>query len=287
MAECTTNAYKNQKRRESRSRIREAIFVHEYVQTKYVHIYAEVAKLYNALNEAYPCKPDLRRTEEFRLWKNGIAIERSFPAIPVPKQKRRRYVHAPHKNIPLPMYVDDLNDLSDEGNQDSVPTTEIQSPQASLDSEKVMRLEIPLLTHTKKHLPESVQAPVEIPGEILETAMEEVIEQAPVEIPGEILETAMEEVIEQAPVEIPGEILETVMEEVIDESTDMLHPSLLDEVSPEVIDKIIAELREEPELRDIVAGLEQQIEIEESAELEIDISDLDDRLEDELQDILW
>ena len=267
MAECTTNAYKNQKRRESRSRIREAIFVHEYVQTKYVHIYAEVAKLYNALNEAYPCKPDLRRTEEFRLWKNGIAIERSFPAIPVPKQKRRRYVHAPHKNIPLPMYVDDLNDLSDEGNQDSVPTTEIQSPQASLDSEKVMRLEIPLLTHTKKHLPESVQAPVEIPGEILETAMEEVIEQAPVEI--------------------PGEILETVMEEVIDESTDMLHPSLLDEVSPEVIDKIIAELREEPELRDIVAGLEQQIEIEESAELEIDISDLDDRLEDELQDILW
>ena len=285
MAEYTTNEYKTQKRRESRSKIREAIFVHEYVQTKYVQIYAEVAKLYNSLNEAYPCKPDLRRTEEFRVWKNGITTQRAFPAIHVPKQKRRRYVHAPHKNIPLP--VDDLNHLSDEGNQDSVPTTEIQSPQASLDSEKVMRLEIPLLTHTKKHLPESVQAPVEIPGEILETAMEEVVEQAPVEIPGEILETVMEEVIEQAPVEIPGEILETVMEEVIDESIDTLHPSLLDEVSPEVIDKIIAELREEPELRDIVTELEQQIEIEESAELEIDISDLEDRLEDELQDILW
>ena len=46
-----------------------------------------------------------------------------------------------------------------------------------------------------------------------------------------------------------------------------------------IIDKIISELREEPELMDIVAGIE--------VGLDIDIPDLDDPLEDELENILW
>ena len=255
MTDSKSNAYKNQKRRESRSKIREALFVHEYVETKYFHIYEEVAKVYNALNETYPCKPDLRRTEEFRIWKNSIAMERSFPSIPVPRQKQRRYAHTPHNNIPLPLYVDHTSNLTvlpDEGNENSVPRTETESSpstpesiQTKLDSGKIMQLKIPLLTPAKKN-PDSVQTSVEM----------------------------------------PSEILETVMDEVIQESNDILHPSLLDEISPEIIDKIISELREEPELMDIVAGIEQRIEVEEVG-LDIDIPDLDDPLEDELENILW
>ena len=255
MSACNTNTYKNEKRRESRSKIREAIFVHEYTQTKYFHIYEEAANLYNSLNETYPCKPDLRRTEEFRSWKNAIAMERSVPITPVPRQKRHRYVHKPHRNIPLPLNVDPTSNLivlPDEPNENSVPRTEDQSspptpesPQTELNCDKIMQLRIPLLSPVKKN-PDSTQTSVET----------------------------------------PDKILETVTDEVIQESTDILQPSLLDEIAPEVIDKIISELRQEPELMDIVTGIEQRIELEEVG-LDIDIPDQADPLQDELENIFW
>ena len=264
MAEYNTNAYKNKKRRESRSKIREAIFVHEYVETKYLHIYEEAGKLYNTLNEAYPAKPDLRRTEEFRSWKNSIALDRSAPVTPIPRQKYRKYMHPPHRNIPLPYNVDhtsnlivlpderDENSVPSERDENSVPRAEVQispstpeSPQTELNSHKVMQLRIPLLSPGKKN-PDSVQTSVEM----------------------------------------PSKILESVTDEVIQESTDILHPTLLDEIPAEVIDKIISELRQEPELMDIVAGIEERIEVEEVG-LDIDIPDLDDPLQDELENIFW
>ena len=292
MTDSKSNAYKNQKRRESRSKIREALFVHEYVETKYFHIYEEVAKVYNALNETYPCKPDLRRTEEFRIWKNSIAMERSFPSIPVPRQKQRRYAHTPHNNIPLPLYVDHTSNLTvlpDEGNENSVPRTETESSpstpesiQTKLDSGKIMQLNTSNLTvlpdegnensvprtetESSPSTPESIQTKLDS-GKIMQLKI-------PLLTPAKKNPDSV-----QTSVEMPSEILETVMDEVIQESNDILHPSLLDEISPEIIDKIISELREEPELMDIVAGIE--------VGLDIDIPDLDDPLEDELENILW
>ena len=261
MAEKDLNMYKKQKRRESRSKIREAMFVNEYVETKYVHIYKEAAELYNNLNEIYPCKPDLRRTDEFRFWRNDIARERSIPVFRIPRQKQRKFMHTPHRNIPLSQRVDPTTSLivlPDVANQNSQPEspqaeTEIspstpQSPRTQPLHQKVMQLKIPLLTSSQKNS-KSLQTPVEA-------------------------------------IETPDETLETVTDEVIQESSDILHPSLIDDVSPEIIDKIIAELREDQELKDVVAEIEQQIEVEEVG-LDIDIPDLCDPLEDELENILW
>ena len=264
MAASNTSLYKKQKRREGRSKIREAIFVNEYVETKYLHIYEEAAELYNNLNEIYPCKPDLRRTDEFRFWKNDIARERSMPFIRMPRQKRRQFVHTPHRNIPLSQRVVNLVVQPHVENENSVP----ESPRAETESsppttesprtepirQKVMQLRIPLLASASRENP--LQTPVET-----------------IEAPVESVET-------------PDETLETVTDEVIQESCDILHPSLIDEVSPEIVDKIIAELREDPELTDVMAGIEQQIEVEEVG-LDIDIPDLCDPFEDELENILW
>ena len=183
----------------------------------------------------------------------------------MPRQKRRQFVHTTHRNIPLSQRVDptvSLIVLPDVGNENSVP----ESPRAETESspppsesprtesvrEKVMQLRIPLLTPSQRD-PNPLQTPVETPVESVET---------------------------------PDETLETVIDEVIQESSDILHPSLTDEIAPEIIDKIITELREDPELKDIVAGIEQQIEVEEVG-LDIDIPDLCDPLEDELENILW
>ena len=245
MAESNTTAYKKQKRRETRTNTREAIFVSDYIKSKYLHIYEEAAQEYNYLNQLYPCKPDLRRAVEYRLWKNNLARQQSSPPSKIPRQKHRQYIHAPHRNIPVSSQVDPTGSLivlPDAENQNPVP----ESPRS--EPEKIMQLRIPLITPTQT-VPKPQQTPTE-------------------------------------PVEAPTEAVEIITEEVIQEVSDTLHPSLMDEIAPEIVDKIIAELREDPELKDIIVGMEQQIETEEVG-LDIDIPDLPNPLEDELENLLW
>ena len=286
MAAQTTKVYKCEKRRETRSQTREAIFISEYVQNKYARIFEEAAEAYNNLNNKYPRKPDLRRTDEFRLWKISVS---SNPSGPFSKQKPRQYRHIAHRNIPLQQRADPTASLSVQPDVPESPPPESESspPPAKrprAEPEKIMMLRIPLLTPSQSE----PEAPVETPAESSESVTEEVIQEpeAPVETPAESYESVTEEVIQEpeAPVETPDESYESVTEEVIQQSSENLYPSLLDELSPEIIEKIIAELREEPAIKDVMA--EEQIEVEEVG-LEIDIPDLYDPLEDELANICW
>ena len=184
MAECTTNEYKSDKRRESRTKIRQAVFVNEYVEIKYFQIYKEAALLYNTINKKHPRKPDLRRTNDFRSWKNAIALKQDMPTTPIPRQKKRPYAHKPHADILLPINIDhtarlivlpdessqnstptteDQIVLPDESSQNSTPTTEDQSPSAEINNSKIMQLKIPLLTSNKK---KPRQTPVETPDKV-------------------------------------------------------------------------------------------------------------------------
>ena len=246
------------------------MFISDYVQTKYHHIYEEAAELYNNLNHLHPRKPDLRRTDEYRLWRNTIAQELSMPLIIKPRQKKRQFVHTTHRNIPLAIRVEPTSSLivlPDAENQNSAPERpppEIQSSPSPVESppaetptspppsesppsahihQKIMQLRIPLMTPSQNS-PKSVQTPVETPDEMVETVIDEGMQ------------------------------------------SDILYPSLMEEVAPEIIDKIIAELRQDPQLKDIVAGVEQQIQ-EEEVGLDIDLPDYSDPLEEELQNIFW
>ena len=69
MATKQINLYKKRIRQANNSRKRQALFIAEYVQTKYNEIYIEAAELYNHINVLYPKKPDLTRSDEFRNWK--------------------------------------------------------------------------------------------------------------------------------------------------------------------------------------------------------------------------
>ena len=93
MAELYTksNAYKNERRNKAKILTREALFVNEYVQTKYKDIYNEAAEMYNRLNKQYDKKPDLRKTLEFRIWKNQIAASKGQPVTYIPRPKMYTY----------------------------------------------------------------------------------------------------------------------------------------------------------------------------------------------------
>ena len=67
-----------------------------------------------------------------------------------------------------------------------------------------------------------------------------------------------------------------------------LDPSLLDQINPETIEKIIRELREDPNLQDLMNDVENTIQDETNTEeeiigLTIDLPELNDLLEEELQ----
>ena len=84
------NEYKKAKRNQSRANVRESLFIAEYVQNKYSNVYMEAAAMYNNLNKKHPRKPDLRRTAEFRAWKNNTKAQ-STGHIPRTKYKRAEY----------------------------------------------------------------------------------------------------------------------------------------------------------------------------------------------------
>ena len=271
MAEHTTNAYKNEKRRHERTLVREGMFISDYLKMKYEHIYNEAAALYNTINQIHPQKPDLRRTREYRLWKNNLASSRNMPSIIIPREKKRKLVHITHRNIPLSTTTDNptteipLTDLADYQSSPQTPEKSVKDKQIPT---MTMQLNIPLIQMpiTTK----SVQPPEEIPVESV---------QPPEEIPVESV---------QPPEEIP-------VESVIDEGDQMetFNASLINEIAPEVMEKIIADLQNDPNLKDIMDDIENQFNNEcrstveeELVGLDIDVCDLYDPLEEELLNIL-
>ena len=84
------------------------------------------------------------------------------------------------------------------------------------------------------------------------------------------------------------------MESVIDEGdqTETFNPSSINEIAPEVMEKIIADLQNDPNLKDIMSDIESQFNNEsqtnteeELVGLDIDVCDLYDPLEEELVNI--
>ena len=67
------NTYVQTWRRCKRYERRQALFVQEYVETKYRAIYDEVMEFYESVNVSYPTKYDLRKTGEFKKWKKSIS----------------------------------------------------------------------------------------------------------------------------------------------------------------------------------------------------------------------
>ena len=66
------NQYVRQWRVTERFRRRHNAFITEYVREKFGNIYHEARCFFNALNEMYPEKLDLRKTREYRNWKQSV-----------------------------------------------------------------------------------------------------------------------------------------------------------------------------------------------------------------------
>ena len=278
MAESELALYKKEKRRENRSKVRQALFISDYVFYKHFDIYQEAAQLYNEINRIYPRKPDLRRTEEFRVWKNGVTGQPSIRVKGKAMLKRQSYVFPAHANIPVIKYIDPSDSFT------VVVQPESQQPESQQPESP--QPESPQPESPQPESPQAESPQSESPGQRVKggKVMELKIPlMNPPTRPLVIQEVLQEDTLE--PPSIYTETLEIVTEEVLQEDT-TLEPSLHEEISPEIIEKIINELHQDPGLKDIITSVEEQIELEQVG-MDIDIPDDEDRLEAELENMIF
>ena len=255
MATKQSNTYKNEKRIQAKVKTREALFINEYVQTKYKDIYKEAATFYNQINNKYAKKPDLRRTTEFRLWKNTVCAANGQAGTYIPRQKQYMYNRTEYANISL------------------TPSTEASKEIHQPNPLLTMCLEIPLMP-TPQHNPTK------------ESGIQEDQSTNPPDV-NQISPEIMGKII--------GELasVETVLQE--DQQTTSpstqeddlrIEPSLVEQLSPEIVEKIITDLQS-GYMHDLMEDVERDINIEEElVGLEIDIPDQHDLLQEEL-DQIW
>ena len=242
---------------------REALFVNEFVQIKYKDVYREAANFYNEINMKHSQKPDLRKTTEFRQWKNNMAIVNGDPTAPIPRQKGYKYNRTEYRDIKLSA------------------TTETQQENHHLDERlagMTMCLNIPLMSMPQPNVSEEE-------GDQTTDQMSTVIEEGDDQTMDPSTLDQMSTVIEEGDDQTMDPSTLDQMSTVIEEGDDQpMDPSILDQIAPDIVEKIISELRLDPNLKDMMDEIDQQVNTEEElVGLEIDLPELDDLLEEELQ----
>ena len=229
------------------------MFVNDYVKTKYKTIYVEAAMFYNQLNEKHPQKPDLRKSVEYRHWKNEIAVQNNSPITPIPRQKTQRYIHISHPNIVL--------DSATSSPHTTASPIDLSAMEVTINETQLTAQNPP---------PVKNQADKRLKG--LEIQLNIPLLQNP--------KAATNPHPEQI---IPAAYQETV----ISEGEQAIDPSILDNIPSETMEEIIRELQNDPSLSDIIEEIpDLTVDLPELddlvSDLTIDLPELDDPLEDEL-----
>ena len=307
MAESEKVERRKEQRRLYRTRVRQVLLIVDYIQHKYFDIYAEAAQFYNALNQQYSTKHDLRKTAEYRKWKMQVMGQS--------EKHTRKYLTPSHPNIQTPIRIHPQTEITviyedqpSSPDPSEHPETPCEDQPSSPDPSE--HPETPCEDQPSSPDPsEHPETPCEDqpsspdPSEHPETRCED---QPSSPDPSEHPETPCEDhssnpvelragkhtytdnmqlriPLMESPKKHPAvttTTLQTVTEEILQEDTN-LEPSLYEELSPEVVEKIISELRAEPDLQSILTSIEQELEFDQLG-MDIDIPE-DNLLESELE----
>ena len=188
---------KNRWRRAESARVREQRIISGYVELKYPEVYKEAAGFYNMLNEKYPNKSDLRKTNEFEWLKTDI-----------PNEITKKYYK--RKNYP---------------NIKKRTTVDMQTHNPMKECSDNMQLVIPLMERITKSVQESqsitkpaesgqesqsITKPAESPNESA-AAVETTDEHPQIELAETIIDTT-NSFMPTLNDEIPDNILEEIMD---------------------------------------------------------------------------
>ena len=203
------HARKNRWRRQEAERVRQNRVTQGYIEKKYPEIHKEALDFYQFLNEKYPEKKDLRRTNEFEWVKTGISGQTC----------KRYYTRKEKKTTTTTTTTTIVNDrmeliiplmrkdTTNAGSSVSQPQADEQPPAETLPSGE-----------TRSNNGQVFLEPAEIVIDSTETLNEKIPEQ-------QIIPSLNEEIPEQ-----------------------QIIPSLNEEIPEQIIERIMSELQNDPHL---------------------------------------
>ena len=83
-------------RKNRQSEKRQNALITDYIRHKYHDLYAEALRFYTGLNNRHPTKVDLRKVDEYKLWKSGVVPtleQEPQPSRPVTPQNQGQEPH--------------------------------------------------------------------------------------------------------------------------------------------------------------------------------------------------
>ena len=262
---------RKEQRRLHRSKIRQDLLISEYIQYKYFDIYSEAAEFYNTLNNDYPMKYDLRKTDEFKMWKKKVTGET------VKRPKRPKPSHASIQPIelhPQAQITVTFEHPQSPDTGESQPPSPILGEQPKSPDTGESQPPSPDTGESQPPSPDTRESQPPSPAK-LQSNKQVYTDNLQLRIP---LIRHKPKTPTKHPT-VTTETLQIVTEEILEEDT--IQPSIYEELAPELIEKIIDELRLEPDLQDILTSVEQQVEFEQLG-MDIDIDIEDNALETEL-----
>ena len=296
MASLTRREKYNANRRERQSKARQAVFISEYFYVKYFEIYKEAALFYNEVNAQHPLKHDLRKCEEFRIWKMGEQTAQQT-ITNSHKQTRGRYRKICYANILVEQQTEQSESPNSSVSSES-PSEQSESPSSSISAENpIEQSKSPNSSVSSESPTEQSESPnstvssenpnsterFEIPVYSIDQRSETPNRQKtmrleiPLMKPSVVTETLHIVTQQEKPLQIAAE--------GVPQESMTIHPSLTEELPQDIIDRIIEELRADPEMRTVMTNIEEELEFEHLG-MEVEITD-DDRLEDELENLMW
>ena len=273
----------NEQRRRNKSKSRQALFVSEYVQSKYFDVYSEACTFFNALNAMYATKYDLRKTGEFRQWKACINGEASQGRKGTPM----RYLDI--QNVPqMSTFTQTQPPPRTHTDTESPPGTPTESPPGTpTERPPGTPTERPPGTPTERPPGTPTERPPGTPTESPPGTPTESppgtpagTESPPQSSPGRYNDSLQLEIplLDYNACKKPQSTVTTKTLEITTEQE--IEPITINDIPSEKINEIIEQLRQDPDLSDIFSSVEQQMEFEQLG-MDLDIPELN-LLEEEL-----
>ena len=251
---------KNFLRRQYRQQARAAIFINDYVEVKHQEIYEEAVAFYNHVNNLYPEKKDLRKTDEFKALKLGFTFvakkqdkAANNPAqvyLPITTVNQENFTVITYNNLQTTEQATAEQATAEQTTAEQTTAEQTTARKTTAEratnkSQKIMQLRIPLL-------PSSVTT--------------------------ETVNIVTQEIVEENPLTVACNQLQDI------------EPTIDQEIPQEVFNEILAGLRQDPDLSKLMEDIEKDPDLNSIVgdidEMDIDLP-IDDRLEQELNWEIW
>ena len=195
-----------------------------------------------------------------------MTAARGQPGTYIPRQKQYAYNRTQYRDIVI------------------TPSTETPKENHHPNTHLTMCLNIPLIPIPRRNASketviqegDQTAAPFSDPQEDDQSMDPPAVDQISPEIMGKIIrelaseETVMQECDQTAAPFTPQQISSDTQEDDL-----LMDPSVLDQLSPEIMEKIISDLQNDPNMKDLMNDVEEQINTEEElVGLEIDLPEL-------------